>query len=105
MFEPRSNTTRRNVFQTELALSFADADAVVISQVARLELLAADLRLNPDKLIEDLKSTGKAACYLPDADSIVSHIAKQAEGGEVVVVFSNGGFGGIHGKLLEKLGR
>jgi UDP-N-acetylmuramate: L-alanyl-gamma-D-glutamyl-meso-diaminopimelate ligase len=105
VFEPRSNTTRRNVFQTELALSFADADAVVISQVARLELLSPDQRLNPDKLIEDLKSTGKTACYLPDADSIVTHIAKNAEGGEVVVVFSNGGFGGIHGKLLERLGR
>jgi UDP-N-acetylmuramate: L-alanyl-gamma-D-glutamyl-meso-diaminopimelate ligase len=88
-----------------LALAFADADAVVISQVARLELLASEQRLDPDKLIEDLKSTGKAASYLPDVDSIVSHIAGSAEGGEVVVVFSNGGFGGIHGKLLERLGR
>jgi len=104
VFEPRSNTTRRNIFQTELALSFADADAVLIAQVARLELLVADQRLNPEKLIEDLKSTGKAASYLPDADAIVSHLAKHAEGGEVVVVFSNGGFGGIHGKLLERLG-
>lgn len=105
IFEPRSNTTRRNVFQTELALSFADADAVVIAQVARLELLAAEQRLNPEKLIEDLKSTGKTAAYLPDADAIVSHLVKQAEGGQVIVVFSNGGFGGIHGKLLERLGR
>jgi len=104
IFEPRSNTTRRNVFQTELALSFADADAVVISQVARLELLAAEQRLNPEKLIADLKSTGKNASYLPDVDSIVSHIVRDAEGGEVVVVFSNGGFGGIHGKLLARLG-
>ena len=105
IFEPRSNTTRRNVFQTELALSFADADSVVIAQVARLELLAAEQRLNPEKLIEDLKSTGKTAAYLPDADAIVSHLVEQAEGGEVIVVFSNGGFGGIHGKLLERLGR
>jgi UDP-N-acetylmuramate: L-alanyl-gamma-D-glutamyl-meso-diaminopimelate ligase len=105
VFEPRSNTTRRNVFQTELALAFADADAVVISQVARLELLAAEQRLNPERLIEDLKSTGKTAAYLPDADSIVAHLAKQAEGGEVIVVFSNGGFGGIHAKLLDRLGR
>ncbi|HVV72235.1 MAG TPA: UDP-N-acetylmuramate:L-alanyl-gamma-D-glutamyl-meso-diaminopimelate ligase [Verrucomicrobiae bacterium] len=105
VFEPRTNTTRRNVFQTELALAFADADAVIISQVARLELLASEQRLNPEKLIADLKSCGKPADYLPDADSIVSHIARSAEGGEVVVVFSNGGFGGIHGKLLERLGR
>ena len=105
VFEPRTNTTRRNIFQTELADSFADADAVVIAQVARLELLAPEERLNPEKLIQDLKDAGKNAAYLPDADAIVTHVAKNAQGGEVVVVFSNGGFGGIHGKLLERLGR
>jgi UDP-N-acetylmuramate: L-alanyl-gamma-D-glutamyl-meso-diaminopimelate ligase len=105
VFEPRTNTTRRNVFQNELADSFADADTVVISQIARLELLAPEERLDPVKLMENLKTAGKAASYLPDVDSIVSHVAKNAEGGEVVVVFSNGGFGGIHGKLLERLGR
>jgi UDP-N-acetylmuramate: L-alanyl-gamma-D-glutamyl-meso-diaminopimelate ligase len=105
VFEPRTNTTRRNIFQTELADSFADADAVVVSQIARLELLAPEERLDPVKLLENLKTAGKSAAYLPDVDSIVSHVAKNAEGGEVVVVFSNGGFGGIHGKLLERLGR
>src|ERR1051325_4481498 len=105
IFEPRTNTTRRNVFQNELASAFSDADSVVISQIARLELLAPEERLNPEKLMLDLKTAGKNAAYLPDVDSIVSHIAKGAQGGEVVCVFSNGGFGGIHGKLLERLGR
>ncbi len=105
LFEPRSNTTRRNVFQTELADSFADADAVVVAQVARLELLAPEERLDPEKMIQDLKAGGKDAAYLPDVDAIVSHVAKKVQGGEVVVVFSNGGFGGIHGKLLQRLGR
>jgi UDP-N-acetylmuramate: L-alanyl-gamma-D-glutamyl-meso-diaminopimelate ligase len=105
VFEPRTNTTRRNVFQSELADSFADADAVVISQIARLELLAPEERLDPQKLMENLTTAGKKAAYLPDVESIVSHLAKNAEGGEVVVVFTNGGFGGIHGKLLERLGR
>jgi len=105
IFEPRTNSTRRNVFQSELAAAFDDADAVVISQVARLELLAPEERLNPEKLIQDLKGAGKDASYLPDVEGIVAHVAKQAQGGEVVVVFSNGGFGGIHGKLLERLGR
>jgi UDP-N-acetylmuramate: L-alanyl-gamma-D-glutamyl-meso-diaminopimelate ligase len=103
VFEPRSNTTRRNVFQHELAEAFADADAVVVSEVARLELLQAHERLDPARLMEDLKSKGKAAAYLPDAETIVNHLAKNAEGGDVVCVFSNGGFGGIHGKLLERL--
>jgi UDP-N-acetylmuramate: L-alanyl-gamma-D-glutamyl-meso-diaminopimelate ligase len=105
VFEPRSNTTRRNVFQSELAASFADADAVVVAEVARLEQLAAGERLNPEKLMEDLKASGKNAAYLPDVDAIVSHVAKNAQGGDIVVVFSNGGFGGIHAKLLERLGR
>src|SRR5579872_5605998 len=54
IFEPRSNTTRRNVFQDELVSAFADADAVVVSEVARLEQLAAAERLNPEKLMQDL---------------------------------------------------
>jgi UDP-N-acetylmuramate: L-alanyl-gamma-D-glutamyl-meso-diaminopimelate ligase len=105
VFEPRSNTTRRNVFQHELAESFADADAVIVSEVARLEQLAPTERLNPEKLMQDLKAAGKDAAYLPDVDSIVAHVAQTAGGGDIVVVFSNGGFGGIHGKLLLRLGR
>jgi UDP-N-acetylmuramate: L-alanyl-gamma-D-glutamyl-meso-diaminopimelate ligase len=105
IFEPRSNTTRRNVFQAELAESFTDADAVVVSEVARLDQLAPEERLNPEKLMQDLKAAGKEAVYLPDVDAIVDHVGRQAQGGEVVCVFSNGGFGGIHAKLLDRLGR
>ncbi len=105
VFEPRSNTTRRNVFQKELADSFADANAVIVSQVARLEQLAAEERLNPEQLMKDIATGGKTAAYLPDADSIVSHLGQHALGGDVVCVFSNGGFDGIHGKLLGRLGK
>jgi UDP-N-acetylmuramate: L-alanyl-gamma-D-glutamyl-meso-diaminopimelate ligase len=105
IFEPRSNTTRRNVFQAELASAFADADAVVVAQVARLELLPPEERLDPARLMQDLKAQGKEAAYLPDVETIVGHVVHAAQGGEVIVVFSNGGFGGIHGKLLERLGR
>ena len=105
VFEPRSNTTRRSVFQSELAQAFADADAVVVAQVARLELLAPNERLNPEQLIKDITASGKTAAYLPDAEAIVGYIAKNAQGGDVVCVFSNGGFGGIHTKLLDRLGK
>jgi UDP-N-acetylmuramate: L-alanyl-gamma-D-glutamyl-meso-diaminopimelate ligase len=105
VFEPRTNTTRRNVFQSELAEAFADSDAVVIAQVARLELLAPGERLNPEQLMQELRQGGKPAAYLPDVDAIVDHVGKGAEGGDVVCVFSNGGFGGIHTKLLERLSR
>jgi len=105
VFEPRSNTTRRNVFQEELASAFTDADAVVVAAVARLEQLPAGERLNPEKLMQDLKAAGKDAAYLPDVAAIVAHLAQNAQGGDVVCVFSNGGFDGIHGKLLARLGR
>ena len=60
--------------------------------------------MNPQKLMQDIGATGKPTAYLPDADAIVAHLAKNAQGGDVVVVFSNGGFGGIHAKLLAQLG-
>src|SRR6185437_14664297 len=105
VFEPRTNTTRRNVFQDELATAFADADAVVIAEVARLDQLAPGDRLNPEKLMQDLKTSGKNAAYLADVDAIIAHLSKDVQGGDIICVFSNGGFGGIHGKLLDRLGR
>jgi len=105
VFEPRSNTTRRNVFQSELARAFGDADAVIVCEVARLEQLAPEERLDPQRLMQDLRGAGKAADYLPDPDSIVAHLGEKAQGGDVICVFSNGGFGGIHTKLLDRLAR
>ena len=105
VFEPRSNTTRRNVFQKELAQAFADADAVVISQIARLEQLPPEQRLNPERLMLDLKNAGKESAYLADVDTIVKHLGKLVQGGDVICVFSNGGFGNIHARLLDVLGR
>jgi UDP-N-acetylmuramate: L-alanyl-gamma-D-glutamyl-meso-diaminopimelate ligase len=105
IFEPRSNTTRRKVFQEELAGAFADADVVIISEVARLDQLAADDRLDPQRLMNDLNAAKKNAAYLPDVDAIVAHVAKSIQGGDVICIFSNGGFGGIHAKLLQRLAR
>jgi UDP-N-acetylmuramate: L-alanyl-gamma-D-glutamyl-meso-diaminopimelate ligase len=105
VFEPRTNTTRRNVFQRELVEAFAGADFAVLAQVARLELLAPEERLNPEQLMRDLKASGKVAAYLPDVESIVEHLVQNTTAGDVVCVFSNGGFGGLHEKLLDRLGR
>ena len=104
IFEPRTNTTRRNIFQTELAESFFEADAVILSQIARLELLKPEERLDPKKLVEDITSLGKPTAYLPDVGAIIDKLKKEVCGGDVVCVFSNGGFGGIHEKLLATLG-
>lgn len=91
------------MFQAELAAAFQDADAVIVSQVARLEQIPAEERLDPERLMRDVQAAGKPTAYLPDVDAIVEHCVKDVLGGEVLCVFSNGGFGGIHGKLLERL--
>ncbi|MBI3415980.1 MAG: UDP-N-acetylmuramate:L-alanyl-gamma-D-glutamyl-meso-diaminopimelate ligase [Verrucomicrobia bacterium] len=102
VFEPRSNTTRRNVFQSELVEALALADGAVVAEVGRLELLKADERLDPEKLMRDLRSHDKPAAYLPTVEAIVEHIGQAVSPGDVVCVFSNGGFGGIHEKLLQR---
>lgn len=103
VFEPRSNTTRRNLFQTELAEALERADAVVVSQVARLEQLPPEDRLNPERLMSDLRRAGRPASYLPTVESILDHLVGAVEPGDVVCVFSNGGFGNIHQRLLGRL--
>ena len=104
IFEPRSNTTRRNIFQSELADALATADRSVVPAIADLEKFPEGERLDPEKLIRDVNERGGNACYLETVDEIANHVAAQAEEGDVVAVLSNGGFGGLHGKLLEKLG-
>jgi UDP-N-acetylmuramate: L-alanyl-gamma-D-glutamyl-meso-diaminopimelate ligase len=78
---------------------------VVISQDTRLEQLSPQERLDPARLIQDLQAGGKPAAYLPEVDAIVGHVIETVRGGDVICVFSNGGFGGIHTRLLDRLGR
>lgn len=103
VFEPRSNTTRRAVFQEMLPRAFDIADGVILAQVARLEQLAEHDRLKPDKVVEDLRRGGKEAFYEPGVDAIVERIAQLVSPGDVVAVFSNGGFDNIHTRLLERM--
>ena len=103
IFEPRSNTTRRAVFQDELADALADADQVLIAAVAKLEQIRELERLKPERLVEVLNASSQKAAYLPDVTAIVSHVAANVKSGDVVCVLSNGGFGGIHECLLTAL--
>ncbi len=103
VFEPRSNTTRRNVFQGELADALERADRVVVAEVARLEQLRPEERLNPERLMQDLRLAGRPAAYLSSVDAILDHLAEELRAGDVVCLFSNGGFGHIHERLLQRL--
>ena len=103
IFEPRSNTTRRAVFQQDLPDALKLADGVFISQVARLDQIPAAERLNPEAVVEDIAASGRPAFYEPDAAHIIDKLVPLLQPDDVVAVFSNGGFEGIHEKILERL--
>ena len=84
---------------------FRLAKRVVVAGIAKLEQIPADERLDPAKLIEDIRSTGAEAEYIPTADEIVEHVVGQAKEGDILCVLSNGGFGNIHQKLLDALAK
>ena len=103
VFEPRSATTRRNVFQNAYVDALSRADRVVISEVYRKEQLAAHERLSEERLVEALKARGLAAWFHPDTAAIVAQVSGEAKEGDLVVVMSNGGFDNIHERLLTAL--
>jgi UDP-N-acetylmuramate: L-alanyl-gamma-D-glutamyl-meso-diaminopimelate ligase len=103
VLEPRSNTLRRKVFETELAESLSGADHVVLAGVFKSDAIPEAERLDPDHVVAQLKSTGTAARLLSSADEIVDTISPELREGDVVAILSNGGFGGIYEKLPVKL--
>jgi UDP-N-acetylmuramate: L-alanyl-gamma-D-glutamyl-meso-diaminopimelate ligase len=103
VFEPRSNTTRRAVFQQQLPDALKEADGVFIAQVARLEQIPEDQRLKPERVVASLAKAGRPAFYEQNAEAIVNRIVPMLRPKDVVVVFSNGGFDNIHEKLLMRL--
>jgi len=104
IFEPRSNTTRRNVFQGELANALSKADLVVVPAVPDPEKVAEQDRLDPHKLVGDIQASGTSCWHIETVDEIVTLVTSESREGDTVAVLSNGGFGGIHQKLLDELG-
>jgi len=102
VFEPRSATSCRRIFQTEFAEAFRHADEVVVAAVQRTTIPDND-RLSERELVDDLRATGVSARFESTVDAVVRAVAANAAAGDRVVVMSNGGFGGIHQKLLTAL--
>ncbi len=104
VFEPRSWSSRLAVFQEPYKKAFSYADYVVIAGVYNTTK-ASELGkvLDVSELVEDIKLQGKPAMSFPDADAIVEHLAPELKNGDVVAIMSNGGFGGIHEKILDFL--
>ncbi len=103
IFEPRSNTTRRATFQCALPEALKNADGVILARVSNLEKLPPGDRLDPVRVVKTIQDCGVPAFYEPDVDDILHRVKPLAKPGDVIVVFSNGGFEGIHQRLLSEL--
>jgi UDP-N-acetylmuramate: L-alanyl-gamma-D-glutamyl-meso-diaminopimelate ligase len=102
IFEPRSATSCRRVFQADFARALSAADRVILPAVFRSSLPDAE-RLSTDQLIIDLKAAGVDARYIPNTDDIVTTVSRESKNGDLVIIMSNGGFDNIHQKLLDAL--
>ncbi len=104
VFEPRSYTSRTRVFQEDYAEAFAAADSVIVAAAYRTDKVPEAQRVSEVDLVRSIARRGVAARFLPGVADIVAAVAEQARPGDRVAILSNGGFGGIHERLLEALG-
>ena len=103
VFEPRTNTSMRSVFQDEYSTVFDPADIICIRKPPLLNKIPSGQRFSSKQLVDDLKSRGKDAHYFADTDTILEFLLSNARPQDFVLIMSNGGFDNIHERLLEKL--
>ena len=103
VFEPASATNARAIFESRYVEAFALADAFVATAVPRPERARDDAPFSPERLVACLRTMGKTAHYLPDAESMAAFLAAEIRPGDLVVFMSNGGFGGLQQKLCAAL--
>ena len=104
VFEPRSYTSRTRVFQEDFARAFQDADRVIVAAAHLPAKVPDGQRLSESELVGAIAELGKDARFIASVDEIVRRLGEELREGDQVVVLSNGGFGGIHEKLLAALG-
>jgi UDP-N-acetylmuramate: L-alanyl-gamma-D-glutamyl-meso-diaminopimelate ligase len=103
VLEPRSNTLRRKVLETELVDSLRLADRVVLAGVYQQQRIPDQERLHPEDVVQALNAAGTPAELRPDVEAIINTIAPQLHSGDVVAILSNGGFDAIYEKLPARL--
>lgn len=104
VFEPRSATSRRKIFQKDYIQSFLNADFAYITQPFAQEKLPADDRFSTDEVVKSISQQGPAqgiACK--DATDVIEQLQRNAKPGDTILIMSNGGFDGIYEKLLKAL--
>ncbi|AGH95569.1 UDP-N-acetylmuramate:L-alanyl-gamma-D-glutamyl-meso-diaminopimelate ligase [Pseudobdellovibrio exovorus] len=103
IFEPRSATSRRKVFQKDYVEAFKEAHEILIAKAFDQGKIDEDNRFSSLELVQDLCSQGKTAAEFESADLIVENIAARSKSGDIVLIMSNGGFDGIYEKLINRL--
>ena len=103
VFEPRTNSSRRRVFQDAYVTAFDHAREVLIKEQEPLANVSPDERFSCRQLAEDLERRGVAARYFADTDAVIAYLVAHARPGDVLAVLSNGGFDNIHARLLAAL--
>jgi UDP-N-acetylmuramate: L-alanyl-gamma-D-glutamyl-meso-diaminopimelate ligase len=103
VFEPRTNTSMRDIFQTIYPDAFTGADLICIREPSLLDKIPAGHRFSSARLVRDLQARGMDAHYFENTDRIIDFLVSQACSGDTILVMSNGGFDNIHERLLEAL--
>ena len=103
VFEPRTNSSMRDVFQKAYAAAFDGADITCIRKPSRLDKVSLHQRLSTEKLVADIAARGNQAHYFTDTDTILPFLKQHARKGDLILIMSNGGFDNIHQRLLEIL--
>ena len=103
VFEPRSATSRRRVFQEVFPEAFKDADRVIIAGLFSPDKIPLEERLDPRQVVSDLSAMGTEAVFCPSVKEIVEILTAQARSGDLICIMSSGDFGGLHAKLLSAL--
>jgi len=103
LFEPRTNSSRRKVFQEQYAGAFDAADLVLIKEPPDMERIAPDERLSTRKLVDDIAARGKEAHYFLDVESMLGFILPRVRPRDVLLIMSNGSFDNLHERLLKAL--
>lgn len=103
VFEPRTNTSRRNVFQQRYVEVFDHADVVVVKAQETLANISEEERFSCRRLVDDLCERGVDSHYFVTTDAILDYLQRQSCPGDVIAILSNGGFDNIHARLLDLL--
>ena len=103
IFEPRSNSSRRNIFQVEYVSSFDQANLVMIPEPPLMGKISPEERLSSKKLIEDLNKRGLRSIYSPDTNHLLDKIISECRKGDVILIMSNGSFDNLPERLLKEL--